>query len=616
MISGAREGSLEADRLGRFFPALLTLTVLAGGLEAVAALILRQPAFATAAGTTALFAIGVTVAGYQVRIGRPVGARLALAISLTAFGAVGAYLIPGVGDATALLPVLSVILVLPHVPRKALPLAIGLAVAAAVGTLILDETAAQAAAIPGLAGVIFRDGILVGVLILVLAGLADSAMAARDSLRNLEEAAQRQLQATTSRLSIMAALRVLHALPTPEATAKHIATALASLPRAGLALVLEATDDGLSLLAAAGEGMEAADLGKTLSPDRAAYLLERSRGGPWAERWADRPERAPGEEDVAYLGIEAQAYAPIHAGDRVVGLVVIATMDADQAVHLVADLPSVGEAAAVAGTILAPGLLARRQLRLAKLRIAETIASGAFRPVFQPIIDLGTGLTVGFEVLTRFASGDAPDVVFADAAKVGLGPELEAATLAAGIRDAVRLPSEAWLSLNVSPGFLGDPTRLLALLAHRTRPITLEITEHDLVDDYAPIHAAMRILGPDVRLAVDDAGAGVANFRHLVELRPAVVKIDAGLIRGVNADVSRQALVVGLVHFAAASGAIVLAEGIETEAEQETVERLGVSLGQGYRLGRPAPVDTWARLPAGGLRPPLPGNVVPIRRLA
>ena len=98
---------------------------------------------------------------------------------------------------------------------------------------------------------------------------------------------------------------------------------------------------------------------------------------------------------------------------------------------------------------------------------------------------------------------------------------------------------------------------------------------------------------PDVRLAVDDAGAGAANFRHLVELRPAMVKIDAGLIRAVNADVSRQAVVVGLVHFAAVSGALVLAEGIETRAEQAMVQRLGVTLGQGYRLGRPAPADSW-----------------------
>ena len=197
-----------------------------------------------------------------------------------------------------------------------------------------------------------------------------------------------------------------------------------------------------------------------------------------------------------------------------------------------------------------------------------------------------------------------------------MGIELETATLAAAVRDAGRLPPDAWLSVNVSPSLLDDPARLVAILAHRTRPITLEITEHEAIDDYGPIHAAMRALGSDVRLAVDDAGAGVANFRHLVELRPALIKIDAGLIRGCNADVSRQALVVGLVHFAAVSGAVVLAEGIETEAEQETVERLGVTLGQGYRLARPAPIEEWVGIGPLAELASLPGKVIPLRRRA
>jgi EAL domain-containing protein (putative c-di-GMP-specific phosphodiesterase class I) len=63
--------------------------------------------------------------------------------------------------------------------------------------------------------------------------------------------------------------------------------------------------------------------------------------------------------------------------------------------------------------------------------------------------------------------------------------------------------------------------------------------------------------------------------------------------------VSRQAVIAGLVHFAAVSGALIIAEGIETKAEAETVKRLGVRLGQGYLLGRPAPVEHWRVRPAG-----------------
>ena len=100
---------------------------------------------------------------------------------------------------------------------------------------------------------------------------------------------------------------------------------------------------------------------------------------------------------------------------------------------------------------------------------------------------------------------------------------------------------------------------------------------------------------PDVRLAVDDAGAGVANFNHLVELRPEFVKIDASLVRGVDTDLSRQAVVAGILHFATAAQCQVIAEGIETDAELATVTELGVTLGQGYLLGRPAPAETWSQ---------------------
>ena len=132
------------------------------------------------------------------------------------------------------------------------------------------------------------------------------------------------------------------------------------------------------------------------------------------------------------------------------------------------------------------------------------------------------------------------------------------------------------------------------MLADRSGPVVLEVTEHEAIAAYAPLREAMLRLGPGVRLAVDDAGAGIANFNHLVELRPSFVKIDAGLVHGLDADASRRAVVVGLIHFAAEAGCEVIAEGIETEAERATVAQLGVTLGQGYLLGRPAPAEAWS----------------------
>jgi EAL domain-containing protein (putative c-di-GMP-specific phosphodiesterase class I) len=607
--------SLGRDRLGRFFPVLLVLTLLASVLEGAGALLLDVPALGRASISTAVFAMAVLIAGYQIRAGRPVRARIVLAISLIAFGALGGFIVPGVGKAMALLPVVSFILLLPHTSRGWLVMVSAATIGSTV--LILAVDGAAGAPPPGddVMLALFRDAILVGVVILVLAGLADFAMESRDSLRELRDSTERQLRVTTARLSLVATLRRVRQLPTPEATAGSIATALADLPLVDLAVILEVTDDGLSVLAAAGDHANPIQVAEVMPASRAEYLLDRSRSGAWAQLWADRPGPGLDDHEMTEIGVEGQAFAPILAADEIVGLISIATTDRDQAEHLVADLPSVSEAGAVAEAILAPMIVARRRLRTAEVMIAETIASGAFQMVFQPIVDLDTGLTVGFEALTRFAGGDAPDKVFAEAAKVGLGADLEAATLTAAVRDAARLPAHAWLALNVSPTFLGESARLISILAHRTRPITVEITEHQVIDDYGPIHAAMAALGPDIRLAVDDAGAGIANFRHLVELRPALVKIDAGLIRGVNADVARQAVVVGLVHFAEVSGAFVLAEGIETEAEQETVQRLGVTLGQGYRLGRPAMVEAWSQhhVVAPTVRP---ANVISMRKRA
>jgi PAS domain S-box-containing protein len=244
--------------------------------------------------------------------------------------------------------------------------------------------------------------------------------------------------------------------------------------------------------------------------------------------------------------------------------------------------------------MLAPAREAQRRRAEAHRRIEAVIALTAFAPVFQPIIELSTRRIVGFEALTRFRDGCRPDEIFADALDCGLAIELETVTLEAALKSSQFLPAGAWLSLNASPTLVADGAALGRVLATRSRPVVLEITEHEAITEYAPLRAAVLRLGPDIRLAVDDAGAGVANFNHLVELRPDFLKIDAGLVRGVHEDVGRQAVVAGLLHFAASAGCQVIAEGIETDAELAMVRSLGVTLGQGYLLARPAAVETWS----------------------
>jgi EAL domain-containing protein (putative c-di-GMP-specific phosphodiesterase class I) len=279
-----------------------------------------------------------------------------------------------------------------------------------------------------------------------------------------------------------------------------------------------------------------------------------------------------------------------------IGILVVATEDPDYARDLPDHMPVLVDFANTARLLLADSWLVQRDLDEARVRVSAVLATASFRPVFQPIVDLTTGVTVGYEALTRFEGGLAPDLAFAEARRVGFGLELETATLRAALDASVQLPKGAWLSLNVSPTMLLAGDRLRDILGVRARSLVLEVTEHDVVDDYGLLRDAFVALGADLRLAVDDAGAGVANFSHIVELRPDFVKIDIGLIRGINADLSRQALVVGLHHFARASNRDVIAEGIETAAELATLRALDMRFGQGYLLGKPADAATWGAI--------------------
>ncbi len=139
---------------------------------------------------------------------------------------------------------------------------------------------------------------------------------------------------------------------------------------------------------------------------------------------------------------------------------------------------------------------------------------------------------------------------------------------------------------------------LSGILRDRTRPIVLEITEHQPIGDYAATREAVAALGADVKLAVDDVGAGVANFSHLVELRPDFLKVDASLVRGLHADVTRQALIVGLRHFALATNTLIIAEGIETSAERDALMQLDIQYGQRFLYGRPDRASTLSLLEA------------------
>lgn len=224
--------------------------------------------------------------------------------------------------------------------------------------------------------------------------------------------------------------------------------------------------------------------------------------------------------------------------------------------------------------------------------VQEALKADSLAIFLQPICNLIDGQPIGYEALSRFRMlpARAPDRWFADAADVGLGLELECAAITAAMRVLPLLPAGRTLSINASPATVTSGA-LDALLASATpERIVLELTEHATVDDYGTLCAHLsRLRARGIGLAIDDAGAGFSGLQHILKLRPDIIKLDMTLIRDIDTDPARRALASAMQSFARQTGAILVAEGIETPSERKTLIALGFHRGQGYLLGRPAP---------------------------
>lgn len=231
-------------------------------------------------------------------------------------------------------------------------------------------------------------------------------------------------------------------------------------------------------------------------------------------------------------------------------------------------------------------------------RIEAAIAVGR-TCVYQPIWNLRERRPIGFEALARFDAQPlrGPDQWFAEAASVGLGPDLELAAIETALAGLSSLPPPHYLALNSSPATVGDP-RLVGILAELPLDrLVLEITEHDAIADVGAINGALAPLrARGLRLAVDDAGAGYSGLQQILGLKPDLIKLDRTLIQDIHRDPAKRSLAVALASFASATGSQLIAEGVETEAEMEMLRAAGVDNIQGYLLGRPMPLSEAAGL--------------------
>ncbi len=239
-------------------------------------------------------------------------------------------------------------------------------------------------------------------------------------------------------------------------------------------------------------------------------------------------------------------------------------------------------------------LLSSRVKQEAADQIREVIALGAPRIVYQPIYSLSGDIITGAEALSRFdvEPRRAPDVWFNAAHEAGAGMDLELCAIEHAVVALDYLPSPLSLSLNTSPELLLSGRLDELLYGLDLARVVLEVTEHAAVADYDRL---LHVLAPfrerGARLAIDDAGAGYASMRHILNLHADVIKLDMSLTRNIDTDSSRRALAKGLIAFAHEIGSTITAEGVETESELESLRAIGVDKVQGYFLSKPKSLD-------------------------
>ena len=327
---------------------------------------------------------------------------------------------------------------------------------------------------------------------------------------------------------------------TPEGTMRSITEALGQLPRVDVAAYLLADRGRFTAMSVNPRLPSSWQLARSV-----AAALD-PRGEPIPARRVAVAAADAASSSVATLGGNSfgnAALTPVVHEGEVIGILVAAMrLQLPAGEHA----QGVAEIARTAGAWLGPVATATRNR---ERRRADLMRSASdLMAVFQPIIDLETGRPVGHESLTRFQDGVSPAARFAEAVTLGIGPDLEEMAIRRALSDATGLPADGWLAINVSASLLVEDGRLSRLLANVNRPIVVELTEQEAIVDYEAIRNAVDGLGPNVRLAIDDIGEAFSGLRHLVELGPAFAKLDMALVRDIDADPARQALVAALHH--------------------------------------------------------------------
>lgn len=220
------------------------------------------------------------------------------------------------------------------------------------------------------------------------------------------------------------------------------------------------------------------------------------------------------------------------------------------------------------------------------------------KTVYQPIFSLQNGSILGYEALSRICLPECElniEQLFSIAKHVRKTWELEKLCRTAALENAARKSRSSKLFLNVDPNVIYDP-ELRAGFTHEKLEeyglnpddLVFEITERSAIGEMESFTASItHYQKQNFKIAIDDFGAGYSGLSRVCALRPNYIKLDMAIVRDIHEFANKSSLVSGIVKFCKEMDIALIAEGIETEAELDTLIRLGVDYGQGYYLGRP-----------------------------
>ncbi|QED49213.1 EAL domain-containing protein [Cytobacillus dafuensis] len=230
--------------------------------------------------------------------------------------------------------------------------------------------------------------------------------------------------------------------------------------------------------------------------------------------------------------------------------------------------------------------------------VSKIVSQKEISLLAQPIIDLATGEVRAWEMLTRGPKGsvlESPLQLFSVARQTSMLYDLELIVFEKTLEQINNTGCTQDIFINFTPITLGnnrfirDIKKLLAKNKNISpRQLTLEITERDSIEgmeNFLYNIKVLRMLG--FRLAIDDTGAGYASLHSISEIMPDIIKIDRSVIQDIDKNTVKESMLKGLLLVAREVGSLVVAEGIENEAEASVLSRNKVDLAQGYYYARP-----------------------------